>query len=226
MYLGDDDYIEFDYLRRVLEIIKGVRSVSAIFPAFIPISPNGEKLLGGRDLHEPSKYYKKGFKNCLLNSNKGHQLSGLVFKRKGLLNSYVENKVQNIYPFIYFSAYSCINGDSYHLTDYPILVTQPGQENKDWNYGNDGLLNEIFDNYNKLQVNYLKKSLLQYYFFDKQRWRLFRYLRIGNKVFNKAFKSILFSENSTYAFRFLFLLRVLFTYSKIKLLQKPKVDKY
>lgn len=201
MYLGDDDYIDILFLEGVLIQIKNQKNLHCVIPSNVPIDINGNQLIGQRDIKLKSKVYKGGFKNCLENSWRGHQLSGLVLKRDGLYNSYIEREVGNIYLFIYFVGYCCLNGDTYHFTDYPIKVTSPGQENKDWNYGKDGLINEIFDNYNKLPVSYLAKSLLQLHFFKKQSWRLWGYRDMSLKEFFKAFFKIWFAPNGTFIFK-------------------------
>jgi len=40
-----------------------------------------------------------------------------------------------------------LNGNGYHLTDYPVKITQPRQDKKDWGYKDGSLVSEIFDNY-------------------------------------------------------------------------------
>ncbi|ULC59749.1 glycosyltransferase [Flaviramulus sp. BrNp1-15] len=204
MYLGDDDFLEFSYLKGVVEYIQTNTNVHCIIPSFVAINTSGESLEGGRDFNFANKLTKGGFYNCFINSWRGHQLSGLVLKREGLYDSYITHKVNNIYLFIYFVAYSCLHGNTYHFTKFPVKVTQPGQENKDWGYGKDGLLNEVFDNYKKLNVNLLQKGLLQLYFYTKQSWRLEYYENLGPKGFFNAFYCIWFSKNSTFFFRLFF----------------------
>ncbi len=210
MYLGDDDYIVYPYLVEVINLINQNVNTKTIIPSIVAISTNGVPLGYGRDTNLTDKKYYPGFKNCIINSWRGHQLSGLLLKRENLYNSYLKRKVGNIYLFIYFVAFSCLNGDTYHLTKYPVKVTQPGQNNKDWGYGIDGLMNEVFDNYMKLQVNYVQKTILQLYFFYKQPWRLWRYKGNGFLHFWKSFLKIWISNNSTYLFRLLFPIEVLY----------------
>ena len=204
MFLGDDDYLDFNYLLKVLDCLKLNSKITSIIPNFVQIDMEGNLLSIGRDYGLKSKIYYRGFNNCLINSWRGHQLSGLVLKKDFLYQEYIENKVSNMYPFIFFLGLSCLKGNSLHLTDFPVKVTQPGQQNKDWGYGKDGLINEIFDNYNKLPVNYFKKSLLQLYFFNKQNWRLFMYKSNGFQSLINPFFRILLSDNSTFIFKILF----------------------
>jgi len=220
MYLGDDDYICIEYLRNVIKLLTDFPKLHSIYPSFQSITPEGKKLPVSRGIDQSSKYYKKGFLNCSKNAWLAHQLSGLVFKRKGLYESYRTRGVSNIYPFIYFALYSCLHGDSYHLTSYPVQVTQPGQRNKDWGYGEDGLLNEVLDNYRKLKTNYFYKSLLQYRFFNKQSWRLWSYRKFGKKALLNCYLKIIKGKNGTFLFKILFTLRATITYTKLSLINK------
>ncbi len=218
MYLGDDDYVDILYMQGVIQQIKNHKEIHCIIPSFAAVDLTGKQIGGGRDLKQGSTFHKAGFENCLQNSWRGHQLSGLVLKRENLYQTYIDRQVGNIYLFIFFVGYCCLNGDTYHFTDHPIKVTVPGQENKDWNYGKDGLLNEIFDNYKKLPVSYFQKTLLQLKFFRIQSSRLWRYIRINRKTFFKAFFKILFSSKSTFLFKIVFPFEVLRQYvaEKIK----------
>lgn len=204
MYLGDDDYLDENYLVQVLRITRDNKKLTCIIPSFVPITPEKERLEGGRDIDIESRLYIKGFYSTKENSYRGHQLSGLTFLREGLLEEYKKQKVQNIYPFIFFTAYSTLIGETYHFTDYPIKVTQPGQDKKDWGYGKDGLMNEIFDNYKKLPVTYLQKTLLELKHYRMQDWRLWMYKSKGNAAFYKAFVNIWLSRNSTVLFKIIF----------------------
>lgn len=205
MFLGDDDYVEFEYLIECLKYIKTNKGeLNCIIPANVPINEQGQRLPGGRDIKLPTKKFKRGFKNCLRNSWRGHQLSGLILKKDNLYNEYKKNNVNNIYLFIFFVAYSGYKGNTIHLTDYPVKVTAASQANKDWNYGDDGLINEIFDNYKKLPVTYLQKTLLELKHYWMQDWRLWMYKSKGNSAFYKAFLNIWLSQNSTFLFKITF----------------------
>lgn len=176
MYLGDDDYIEEKYLQKAMEKIENDSEVGLILPSFVAVLPDGTSLNSGRDLQKKSKEYEKGFYNCLINSHRGHQLSGIILKRENLFEEYKKNKVSNIYPFIFFTSISCLNYKCYHLTEYPVKVTQPGQHNKDWGYNDDGLVSEIFDNYKKLpKINFLERFLLEMTLLKQQNGRYFMY---------------------------------------------------
>jgi hypothetical protein len=203
MYLGDDDYIEFNYLKECYSYINN-KTIHCIIPANKPIDENGDKLAGGRDLKLPTKKYESGFKNCLINAYRGHQLSGLVLRRNKLYSSYLEYNVNNIYPFIFFVGLSCLKGDTVHLTTYPVKITAAPQTNKDWGYGEDGLMNDIFDNYKKLPLSNWQKTKLQLHHYRRQSWRLWKYRTTSNKMFFRAFINIWLSKNSTFGFKLIF----------------------
>ncbi|MEG3656112.1 glycosyltransferase family 2 protein [Arenibacter palladensis] len=198
MYLGDDDYIENNYLQEILSNIKKNKNLGNIIPSYMAIDVNKNNLGFGRDLNLQNAYFKAGFENCLNNSWRGHQLSGLVLKRDGLYNAYNNNCVNNIYLFIYFVSYNCLRGDTIHITNYPVKVTQPGQQNKDWGYGKDGLVSEIFDNYKKLKgINIFERSKLEIKLLDVQDWRYTSYRQLSHLKLLRAILLITFGKNTS-----------------------------
>ncbi len=195
MYLGDDDYFPDKYLVKVVDIIEGDKSLSCIAPSNYPVTTERKRLEGGRDLDVKSIKMEGSLDTSLYFSWRGHQLSGLVFKREGLVESYKENNVSNIYPFIYFTSYASLSGNSYHLTDYPIEIIVPGQSNKDWGYGSDSLLDEIFNNYKNLpNTSYLKRVKYEVMTLNSQRWRVIRPIMSHPLSF---IKKIATSKNTT-----------------------------
>lgn len=206
MWLGDDDYIEEKYLLEVLNIIKQNKFSEEIFcilPSFKQIK--GELEIGGRGLFDKKKIYNKNFKSCVENSYKGHQMSGLVFSKK-ILKTYRENKVNNMYPFIFFVAYSSLNGKIYYIPEYPVRVTVG--EKKYWSYGKDGLISEVFDNYKRLkQISYFQRSILEIYILYKQSWRYFQY---KDKIISCIFH-IIKCKNMTYISKILFIPTIFIT---------------
>jgi len=124
-----------------------------------------------------------------------------------IVDFYDEPRLTNltkVFSVVFFVALSSLNGNTYHLTKYPVKVTQPGQNKKDWNYGKDGLMNEVFDNYKKLPLSLLQKTLLEINLYHVQSWRLWQYKPKGLKVFLKAFYFIWFSSNSIIIFKVIF----------------------
>ena len=173
--------------------------MKCIIPSWQGITPTKEVIAEKqRDVGEKKRLFRKGFNNCYINAQRGHQLSGLVFFREGLLKSYFDRNVSNIYPFIYFVGYSCLKGITIHNPEYPILITQPGQAKKDWAYGEDGLISEIFDNYKKMNLNVIQRSLLEVRQIAVSPWRYGYYREVGgNRGMFTAMKKIAFGKNTS-----------------------------
>lgn len=193
MFLGDDDYLEEAYLLKVVEEIIINKNICCIVPSYLTISKNKQNLEYGRDLNIPTKLWTKSFDSCLNNSWRGHQLSGTVYKREPLFVEYKRRGLHNLYPFIFFVAYSSLSGDLLHLTDFPVKVTVVPQSEKDWDYGGDGLLNDIFDNYKCLDVTKKQRALLEEKILKTQPWRFLYYK--NQYTINKAIENIFFCKN-------------------------------
>lgn len=192
MWLSDDDFIEEEYLLKVLDIISSNKEeLISIIPSYQHILPNGKLLNIGRDFNKKNRLYTKGFKTCLFHSWKAHQMSGLVFSKK-ILKVFNERGIDNLYPFIFFSSYSQIKGKFYYITEHPIKIT--ANVKKYWTYENDGLINGIMENFKKLyEVSYLKRIMLEVYFLFIQRGR---YLNYRFQIY-KVYKELIFSKNIT-----------------------------
>jgi glycosyltransferase involved in cell wall biosynthesis len=141
MLLGDDDYFFADYLIRVLKYINDP-SVSVVIPNFYQVNELGEEIGIRRDKCVPDKRYAKGDISLMW---KGHQLSGLVFKKSdGLMNA-LNNKAKfNQYIEIYMIAYNMLLGDTIHITECPLKNTLIRAKN--WNYSFDNLFGELLKN--------------------------------------------------------------------------------
>lgn len=145
MFLGDDDYISLEYLSEVYHKIQA-DGASCFIPSFIPVTMEGERLPGGRDIDLPSRFFPKGISTSIEFFYRGHQLSGVTFLREGTLDAYLSKCPRNIYLFMFFVGFNAKRGDVYHLTEYPVKVTQPPAGGKDWGYGDDGLVIDRFKN--------------------------------------------------------------------------------
>jgi len=209
MFLGDDDYIEELYLIAVVNIFKNNPKVRVIIPSFITINLEGIiENPDARDTRIKTKYFCKSFESCLENSWRGHQLSGVSFKKDDTLKTYLNNGGNNIYPFIFFVAYNSLRGDLIHLTKFPIKVTAAPQRHKDWNYGKDGLLTEIFQNYKILKnisaINAFQRYRLEMKILNVQSWRYRMLLKNGKFNFIKSIFFIIKSQNTSYITKFIF----------------------
>lgn len=199
MWLGDDDYLNEGYIGSCLTALKE-KNVGCIIPSYKFINSDGDEIGGGRDLRLKNNLKKGSFLSCYRNSWRGHQLSGLVTQTE-VLKYYRESKVDNIYPCIYFSCLGSLKYDTLHLTESPIKVTLVDQSKKAWGYGEDGLFNDIFDNYIKLPLSSPLKGILQLHFFYVQYWRLWEYKKLGLGKFFKAAIKIMNLPNATFLFK-------------------------
>lgn len=196
MLLGDDDYISKEYLDNTLKSIND--NIECIVPSYVNILPDGTLTGRGRDVGLKSKIYKKGFKNCLANSWRGHQLSGLVVRRDTILKECEDKKIFNPYLQIYWIGYSCMIGKTLHLTEYPVKVTTPPKGGKTWGYGKDGLVSEVFVNYKLLDnVTFFQRHLLEMKFLSKQYWRYAMYIKMGPLKFISCISKIISSKNTS-----------------------------
>jgi len=208
MFLGDDDYIDILYLKEVIQYIKNYTDITCVIPSITSIDINGNHIKGsiGRDLNNPTKIYKKGLETAQKLFQKGHQLSGVTFLREETLETYLNSGYRNIYLFMYFVGFNCLRGDTVHLTQYPVKVTQPLQENKDWGYGDDGLIPERLKNChaifkgNKREILKAEKFIIM-----MDRGFGYRYLNKGIKCFLKYIFLILKTKNCSLQAKIYFL---------------------
>lgn len=178
MYLGDDDYLDMEYLNKVLPVLKMDKSIYCVIPATLSLYSSGE-IKPGRDHNKNCKTYKKGFKNCLENSWRGTQLSAVIYKRKDLYETYLKQKIENLYPYVFFISYNCLRGKTWHMTDYPVTITQMEIASVNVDYGNANLIPDIYDNYKKLPgISYLQRVLLEIKLLKEQPWRYLEYLKL------------------------------------------------
>ena len=137
MTLGDDDYFSIGYLRIVLDYIKEGR-ITGIVPNYYIVDetekPNGI-------IRDPIDSDKEYTIDDIWICERGHQLSCLVFKRDGVVDSYKKNCRSSPYPFLYFLAYNLEKGNLVHVTKEPFKNTVISKKN--WNYDFDKLMGEL-----------------------------------------------------------------------------------
>lgn len=215
LLLGDDDFIDENYLLEVMSILSNDPSTTCIIPSYYNIDLAGEKNGMGRDINKKSRVFKAGFYNCFINSWRGHQLSGLVFYMKDICNILSEKRITNWYPQIYMLSVNCLRGTTYHITEFPVKVTRPPQKDKEWGYGDTGLIDSIFNNYKLLDgINMVERFLLELKVIDAQYWRIAMYLKRGPGAFFKCLKSISASSDSTIMMRILIWVLVPFIFTR------------
>lgn len=144
VFLGDDDFFPEGYLSFVITLISSCR-----FSAFIPgmtaqFADGSECQIRNKSFF--IKEYKGGFVDILRLSHMGHQMSGVVLRREGLLETYSKFvRYHNIYPFVAFLALSLKVGPVFFVPGLSMLVSQGNV--KDWEYDKSGLLREVWKNY-------------------------------------------------------------------------------
>lgn len=197
MLLGDDDYLEPWYIIGCLKQIEEYPNLGCIIPNYIDYFPATGKFGNLREENCETEYYKAGYEACYRNAWRGHQLSGLCFRREGVIEAFRENKMDNMYPQIFFVAYNALRYDVLHFGQKCLCVSGVPQSQKDWNYGEDGLVNDIFENFKYLGVTYKQRALLES-----------RFLRVDSRYHwatkdtNLCIERILKGKNTSYLGRY------------------------
>lgn len=163
LLLGDDDYLQLEYLRSVLSYLDN-DNVSVILPNFYKVDENGNKGIRGktRDRITEDKIYKKGELRLMF---KGHQMSGLVFRKSNLIESYIKNVSSNYYPMMYFLGYNILRGETVHITKYPFANTVIEKKAVDYNI--DNLMDHVLKNVYGLEIEHFEKIKLCKYIVRK-----------------------------------------------------------
>lgn len=204
LFLADDDYIDEVFLQRVVLLCRE-GEVSLAVPANVAVSVTGEPLGYGRDGGMPERRLAKGFRSCLFFAWRGHQMSGLLFKREGLMDLCRKHAIENMYLFIYLVAVSALRGPAVHLTGSPVLVSTPTQQAKGWGYGDDGLMDAVFINFACLEgVGLTGRCLLEMKFLWVQYWRYAMYLKLGLRPFIRCILKITSNPSTSPLTRVLF----------------------
>lgn len=183
LYVGDDDYLDERYLLHVMELVRA-GPIALIVPSNIAITVDGDPVGYGRDVGLPERKMEPGLRSCLYFAWRGHQMSGLVFRREGLMDMCRRHHIENMYLFIYLVAVSALRGVAIHLTAHPVKVSTPTQQAKGWSYGDDGLLGDVFANFAHLDgIGWTGRSALEMKFLWVQYWRYAMYLKVGLPAF-------------------------------------------
>ena len=145
MIIGDDDYLPEGYLSEVCSILAESPRTEAIVPGIASLYPDG-RVANERNEQFSRRRYKAGKSAVLAISYLGHQISGIVFRREGMLDAYLRDEsLRNIYPTVFFLGYSAERGEVCYLPSKKVLVSQGNK--KYWSYDASGLLSEMFLNY-------------------------------------------------------------------------------
>jgi hypothetical protein len=193
MYIGDDDYININYLEDVITEIKSNNPATVIVSSILGVTSDN-KIVGFRGIGERRERFKMGYDTASLKMYLGNQLSGMTFLRESTLKSYEDKDVSNIYLFVYFIGFNMLRGSFLYIKEYPVKVTEGAK--KDWGYNYDGLLNDFFRNYKVLFKNKpIRRVVAEISTLNNQPFRFGQYLKKGPKVILLHLKSIFSSTN-------------------------------
>ena len=204
MLLGDDDYLEAWYIQECLNQIEKHPDLGCIIANYMDYFPATNEYGKLREENCETEYYKAGFDACLKNIWRAHQLSGLCFRRANVVEEYYNRKMDNLYPQMFFVGYNSLKYDVIHFGEKCLMVSKISQNQKDWNYGEDGLVNDIFENFINLNLSYKQKSYLEFDFLNHSP----RYIWATNNT-NLAIEKILSGSNTTFLGRYYIAHRIL-----------------
>ena len=144
LFLGDDDYLAPDYLKYCVESIQKIDNLGCIIPGILSVFQDGStKDVRG---NTPEKLLEPGFEAMLECSHWGHQMSGILCKRAGLLEDYyAQEAYRNPYLFLYFTANRLNLYKGIYNAQYKTRVNTFNE--KDWGYNKVGLLDDIYKCY-------------------------------------------------------------------------------
>lgn len=145
LWCGDDDFFAEGYLRFLVETL-GVRPrVGCVIPGLATLHRDGSVEVGRTESFD-MREFAPGYASVYTLSHLAHQMSGLLFKRDGLLEEYLAKpEYRNPYLFIYFAANRLLQYEAVYAPSFATRVT--GFNDKAWSYNSIGLLDEVFKSY-------------------------------------------------------------------------------
>lgn len=191
MLLGDDDYLEPWYIKECLKQIEKHPNLGCIIPNYMDYYPATGEYGHLREENCETQYYKAGFDACLQNAWRAHQLSGLCFRRENVVEEFRKRGMNNLYPQIFFVSYCALRYDVLHFGHFCLRVSVVPQNQKDWNYRNDGLMNDILQNFRYLNLSIKKRALLEAEFNKVSK----RYYWVSGEERNIWIENILKADN-------------------------------
>jgi len=158
IWLGDDDLLADGYLNFVNKTFTDPK-LGWMIPGIVSVTEDGKKTVG-RPAEFDQKIFQPGYETLLSLSHFGHQMSGLVVKRKDLAKVYLEKPGwRNPYLFIFFLSYNQLLYPGVYAPSFKTIVNNYNQ--KDWSYNEIGLLDEVFKSYYYLRGSLGSKKLNQ-----------------------------------------------------------------
>ncbi len=156
IWLGDDDILAEGYLSFIHEQFCN-KELGWMIPGLLAYDELGNKVS-----ERPIDYFfeekSSGYETIYQLSHLAHSMSGLVVKRKGLLEKYlIKSEWRNVYLFIFFVAYCQLHYPGIHAPGYQTIINI--SNSKDWGYNRIGLLDEVFKSYYYLKSEIGNKRL-------------------------------------------------------------------
>lgn len=173
MILGDDDFLNYEYLAKAISYLKKDNSVTCILPAYEHVTEEGERMGFGRDLGLKTKMTEAGIDNVIENFQRSNQITGIILKNSNFYDLLKEKGVNNLYPHMFPVGYNCLNGKCIHIPEFPILVTRNSK--KDWSYDMVGLVTDIFQNIKILLPKDIDRFKVEKNLIKQQSWRILNY---------------------------------------------------
>lgn len=173
MFLGDDDFLPFQYLPAVLRLIDtGHDRLGAVIPGFSELFPDGRLSPKRGAPGKPAIIAAPGTAADVRLSPFGHQMSGLTLKRSGLLEAYLGKPPhRNLYLFLGLLLIAMKDGISVYLPGMQVKVSQGNA--KDWRYNGIQLLDHITRNYRiRYGLGGLRSMAAMTSFLLHQPWRV------------------------------------------------------
>jgi glycosyltransferase involved in cell wall biosynthesis len=144
LFLGDDDFLAEGYLKYCYDKLVKDSNIGCIVPGILSVFSD-EKTKDVRG-NAPEKILAPGFDAVLECSHWGHQMSGILCKREGLIDSYLQQEqYRTPYLFLYFTAYALSKWTGIYNPQYKTRVNNFNE--KDWGYNTVGLLDEVYKCY-------------------------------------------------------------------------------
>lgn len=144
IFLGDDDFLDKGYLNYCVNKVQQNKNLGCIITGIIAVYENSTS--DPRPAEKAEYFTSPGYGAVWKFSHLGHQLSGLVCRREGLLKSYLKHpEYRNPYLFLFFAAHSLYHFDGIYVPKYKTKVLQNNV--KDWGYNKVGLLDEVYKCY-------------------------------------------------------------------------------
>lgn len=149
MWCGDDDFIAPGYVSFVLKTLAADPAIGCIIPGLSGLAADGTVTPGRIEVFDRLRL-PAGMASVHEWSHLAHQMSGLVFRREGLLKHYRRcESFRNPYLFIHFATSTMLDWATIYAPSFKTLVSSDNA--KDWSYNSINLLDEVAKNYRALE---------------------------------------------------------------------------